>query len=221
MSINYHAMQSRGYLFENFEVQCRQWRSAFSGYDPERISGILCLKYDKQYLYISYFQTPYRLRLKDGVLEKYVEGKWSGELYFNETMSIYHLLYYTRDFPSRSGEWIPNDHLDTRTRSGRTSDPLLEGFAKKFSGHLELLEEACRGLCGEKLAKGDVGYEFQAFEQVPLRMIFWDADEDFPAQVQLLVDSRITDYVHVETTGCMVSDLLEKLEEKIKYRLKK
>lgn len=212
MSINYHAMQSRGYLFENFEVQCEQWRGIFSGYNPERIAGILHLKYDAHYLYVSYFHTPYRLRLKDGVLEKEIHGGWSDALYFNETMSIYHLLYYTKDFPGHAGEWIPNDHLDTRTRSGRTNDPLLDHFAGKFSGHLQQLEAACRKMGGEKLKKGDVGYQFLAFEQVPLQMIFWDADEDFPAQVQLLVDSRITDYVHIETTGCIVSDLLEQLE---------
>lgn len=211
MSINYHAMQSRGYLFTNFEVQCEQWRGIFSGYDPERIAGILHLKYDEQYLYLSYFQTPYRLRLRDGVVEKMSGEAWSEELYFNETMSIYHLLYYTRDFPAQSGEWIPNDHLDTRTRSGRASDPLLDDFARKFSGHSDRLEAACQRLKREKLPKGDVAYQFWAFEQVPLQMIFWDADEDFPAQVQLLVDRRITDYVHIETTGCIVSDLLEKL----------
>ena len=50
------------------------------------------------------------------------------------------------------------------------------------------------------------------FPQVKIRLIFWDADEDFSAQTQILVDSRITDYVHLETTGCIVSDLLEMLE---------
>lgn len=214
MSINYHAMQSRGYLFENFEVQCEQWRGTFAGYDPRRAAKILGLKYDEQYLYISYFQDPYRLRLRDGALEKCRDGKWGGELYFNETMSIYHLLYYTKDFPMASGEWMPNDHLDTRTRSGGRGDPLLEHFAREFSGHSRRLEAACRRLKSQKLDKGDVGYQFWAFDQIPLQMIFWEADEDFPAQVQILVDSRITDFVHVETTGCIVSDLLERLEAK-------
>lgn len=214
MSINYHAMQSRGYLFEDFEVQCEQWRRIFSGYDPQRIAKILDLKYDEQYLYIFYFQVPYRLRLRDGVLEKCRDGKWGGELYFNETMSIYHLLQYTKDCPGVSGEWIPNDRLDTRTRSGGRADPLLEHFAKEFSGHPERLERACRDMKSVKLDKGDVGFQFWAFEQIPLQMIFWDADEDFPAQTQILVDSRITDFVRAGTTGCIVSDLLEGLEQK-------
>lgn len=212
MSINYHAYQSRGYLFTNNEAQCEQWRTAFSGYDPARAAGILDLEFDETYLYLSYFQMPYRLRREDGVLEKKDGKGWTEDLYFNETMSIYHLLYYTKDHPLASGTWIPNANLDTRSR-GRVEDPLLTSFSRSFEGRCGCLENACRALGGEKLDKGDVAYEFYAFPQIPIRMIFWDKDEDFQAQTQILVDSRITDYVHFETTGCMISDLLEKLEK--------
>ena len=70
MSVNYHAFQSRGFLFTNSEVVCAQWRAAFSHYDPRRIAAILHLDWDDLYLYLSYFQTSYRLRMEDGVLEK-------------------------------------------------------------------------------------------------------------------------------------------------------
>ena len=45
-----------------------------------------------------------------------------------------------------------------------------------------------------------------------LCLVFWDADEDFPAQAQILVDQNVTDFLHYETVGCVISDLLEKLE---------
>ena len=60
--------------------------------------------------------------------------------------------------------------------------------------------------------KGDAAFLFYAVPQIPLRLIFWDADEEFPAQTQVLVDSRITDYLHYESVGCVISDLLERLE---------
>lgn len=34
MSVNYHAAQSRGVLFENHEKVSEQWRQEFSQYDP-------------------------------------------------------------------------------------------------------------------------------------------------------------------------------------------
>lgn len=214
MSVNYHAFQSRGYLFSNSEAVCEQWRTAFSGYDPARIAQILSLHADETCLYLSYFQTPYRLRLRDGILEKSPDRgqTWTDELYFNETMSIYHLLHYTKDYPRTAGIWVPNTQLDgVVSRNSKAPDPLLAPFAREFTGRTADLDRACRLLGGTQLANGDTAYEFAAFPQIHLRLIFWDADEDFPAQVQILTDKYVTDFVHYETIGCMISDLLEQL----------
>lgn len=217
MSVNYHAFQNRGFLFTNSEVVSQQWRTAFSHYDPSRIAGILHLETDEAHLYLSYFQTRYRLRLEDGVLEK--EGRdgafWDEEVYFNEAMSIYHLLYHTKDHPCLSGVWVPNTEIDgAATRSGFLRDPLLAPFSQKFSGRVEELKRICEQKGGQKLpqAKSDAAYQFAAFPQISLQLHFWDSDEDFPAQTQILVDRRITDYIHFETVGCIISDLLERLE---------
>lgn len=213
MSINFHAYQSRGYLFENFEVQCEQWRTLFSEFNPERVSKILHLNYDTEYLYLTYFGELYRLCLDNGILEKETQDDWTSQLYFNETMSIYHLLHYVKDIPILSGTWVLNEHLDERRKSGKVNDILLDSFAVKFSDKSEILKVCCEKMHGIAIHKGDVGYEFEVYPEVKLRMIFWDQDEDFPAQVQIFVDSRITDYVHIETTGCMISDLLERIEK--------
>lgn len=213
MSVNYHAYQSRGFLFSGYEALFEQWHAAFAGYDPTRIAKLLNLEYDADYLYISYYQIPYRLRLKDGWLEKKSGDAWTDALYFNETMSIYHLLHYTKDLPLISGVWVPNTALNgAGTHNRNMPDPLLTPFAQKFSGQTELLEKACRKLGGTRLSKGDAAYQFYAFPQIALQLIFWDADEDFPAQVQILVDKQVTDFVHFETTGCIISDLLEMIE---------
>lgn len=213
MSVNYHAFQNRGYLFSSHEALCEQWRTAFTGFDPARIAEILQLKTDENHLYLSYFQTPYRLCLSDGHLERETDDGWTDALYFNETMSIYHLLHYTKDQPRITGIWVPNTALEGAGAHNRNlPDPLLTPFAAHFSGKTESLSAACRKLGGLSLSKGDIAYQFTSFPQIPLQLIFWDADEDFPAQIQILVDKGVTDFIHFETTGCIISDLLEKLE---------
>lgn len=216
MSVNYHAYQSRGVLFENYEKVCGQWREKFSGYDSDRVAGILHLKTDETHLYISYFGQNYRLCTENGCLEKEQDNEWSEELYFNEAMVIYHLLNYVKDDPSSSGTWVPGQSLDGAVSRQSMPDPLLDPFAAKFTGKAEILRQACRKLGGTELETGDVAFEFAAFPFLHLRLIFWDADEDFPAQTQVLVDSHVTDYIHYETVGCITSDLLEKLENKVK-----
>ena len=212
MSVNYHAFQSRGVLFSDYEVVCRQWREEFSGYAPGRIVRILHLEADETYLYLSYFQCPYRLRLTDGVLEKQKDQEWTDELYFNESMSIYHLLHYTKDLPVVSGKWVPSHTIDgVISRNPAVKDPLLAPFEVKYAGKVEELRAACRAAGGKELGTGDAAYEFEVFPWLHLRLVFWDKDEDFPAQVQVLADQCVTDFVHYETLGCMISDLLEKL----------
>ena len=212
MSVNYHAFQNKGVPFAECEALCEQWHHEFAGYDPKRIAGILQLAYDEKYIYLSYFQTQYRMRLKDGELEKETESGWTGELYFNESMAIYHVLKYTVDMPRCSGVWVPNEKLDrVVSRNTRLADPLLTPFAKVWTGRCKELAQVCENIGGRKLDKGDVAYQFAAFSFMEIQLVFWDADEDFPAQVQILVDQCVTDFIHYETVGCIISDLLEKL----------
>ena len=212
MSVNYHAFQNKGVPFIECEALCEQWHQEFAGYDPKRIAGILHLAYDEKYIYVPYFQTQYRMCLKDGQLEKESEEGWTDELYFNESMAIYHVLKYTVDMPRRSGAWVPNEKLDrVVSRNIRLADPLLTPFAKVWTGRCKELAQACEKIGGRKLDKGDVAYQFAAFPFMEIQLVFWDADEDFPAQVQVMFDEHATDYIHFETSGCIVADLLEKI----------
>lgn len=212
MSVNYHAFQNKGVPFVECEALCEQWHQQFAEYDPERIAGILHLDYDESYVYLTYFDTSYRLRLKDGQLEKETDRGWTQELYFNESMAIYHVLKYTVDTPRISGVWVPNDALDrVVSRNHRLPDPLLTPFAKAWAGHCRELSAACEKAGGKRLDKGDVAWQFSAFPFLEVQLVFWDQDEDFPAQVQVLFDEWVTDYMHFETSGCVVADLLEKI----------
>lgn len=213
MSVNYHAAQSRGVLFENHEKVCEQWRQEFSHYDPARMINTLHLETDWEYLYLRYFQRPYRLCLENGVLDKKIDEKWSDQLYFNEAMAIYHFLHHTKDTPTISGSWVSSQAIDGVVSRRPTTDPLLDPFARKYSGKMDELRIACKQAGGNKLDTGDVGYEFEAFPQVHLRLVFWDAEDDFPAQVQILVDRCVTDFIHYETIGCLIADLLDHLEK--------
>jgi hypothetical protein len=155
------------------------------------------------------------LELEEEKME-HSENGWTKDVYFNESMAIYHLLQYVKDTPLRSGKWIPNSSLDPREiRNDKKENLLCTTFAKEFSGRLEELEQSCQKNGGKKVeSKADLSYQFCAFPQVELQLLYWDADEEFEAQVQILVDSQVTDYVHLETTGCMVADLFERLSRR-------
>lgn len=61
-------------------------------------------------------------------------------------------------------------------------------FSATFSGHAKELREAFIKLGGKGLPQGDVGYEIKAFQCIPLRFFFWDRDEEFEAEGNILFD---------------------------------
>lgn len=217
MSINYHAYQCRNFKFDDYEKIALQWREAFTGFDPERAARILDLIQEEGRLYIPYFGTPYRLRLQDGVLEKKTGEEWTDDLWFNEALVIYHILNDVADEPRQAGEMIPNTELDPAARgNSRQEDILFSDFSRKASGRTEQLKKACLANGGIAFpSKADAAFLFRPFPQIPLQLLFWDEDEDFPAKVQVLVDRYVTDYLHPESTGCLISDLFEMLSPKL------
>ena len=72
-------------------------------------------------------------------------------------------------------------------------------FSATFSGHEKELREAFQKLDGRELPQGDVGYEIRAFDCMPMRFFFWERDEEFEAQGNILFDYSATDFNHVES----------------------
>ena len=72
-------------------------------------------------------------------------------------------------------------------------------FSATFSGYEKELREAFQKLDGRELPQGDVGYEIRAFDCMPMRFFFWERDEEFEAQGNILFDYSATDFNHVES----------------------
>ena len=43
--------------------------------------------------------------------------------------------------------------------------------------------------------------------------MFWDGDDEFPAQANLLFDRSATDFIHIESVVTIATELLRQLSE--------
>ena len=57
------------------------------------------------------------------------------------------------------------------------------------------------------------GFLLKAFECIPVRLNFWDADEEFPAQANLLFDSSATDFNHEESIATIATEGMYQLAD--------
>ena len=60
----------------------------------------------------------------------------------------------------------------------------------KFGSRLEKFKEIMECIGAVSVRLGDIGYELELFEELYLRFIFWEGDEEFPASSQILFSSN-------------------------------
>ncbi|HTG01511.1 MAG TPA: DUF3786 domain-containing protein [Nitrospirota bacterium] len=109
------------------------------------------------------------------------------------------------DPPPVSGAWItfasvPASHAKDKAWAGHVE----EVIAKHFSGNTEALKKTCERFGGRSVTiagNHDAAYEFRFFPHYPVLLLFYDAvpDEDFPAQVKLLLDKNVDKYLDIES----------------------
>lgn len=182
----------------NYIKLCDEWAEKFLQMDKEELKKRLPeLKEEDGYLKITHFGVSFGIQLDNGRIDR-LDGK--SEANATEMLNIYTLLGYVKENAFFMDKWVPFADL----RNARPFGPaykvgVTDVFAETFSGHAEELKAAFEKLGGVKLPQGDVGYQINAFECEPMRFYFWDCDEEFEAQANILFDYSATDFNHVES----------------------
>ncbi len=89
----------------------------------------------------------------------------------------------------------------------RCQSPLIKFFGEEPENLLSVAEE----VQGEPLKFGDVGVKIQAFPFVPLALILWRGDAEFPAEGSILFDASVSEYLPVEDAVILAETVVWKL----------
>jgi len=81
-----------------------------------------------------------------------------------------------------------------RTFSKRAIKPLVDHFGREPGQ----LVNTAKKLGGRRVDYGDVAVTIDAFSRVPVTLVLWRGDEEFPAEGSILFDSTISDYLSTE-----------------------
>ena len=186
----------------NYEQVIENWRRKFLEMDQVALIRKFDLEADDEALYITYFSRKLRIDRKNGVITD--QGVRPG---FDTVMNIYNTFYYAAEHPVASGNLVafrqvkrvyPFEAAYRRT--------IIFRLQKTFSGKTAELKKACEILGGTPLPQGDVGYVLPVFPFLNIAVLFWDTDEEFDAQANMLFDSEITEFMHEENVVCVAAD---------------
>ena len=195
----------------NYEALCQQWADHLKGYDPARLTALLPeLRPDGEDLTIVHFGRTFRIHRATGAVEA-LDGGPAG---IYERLNIYTLLGYCRQGAAQTGHWVPfRDVPGAAPFAPAFEKSVLKPLAATFSGQQAALCRAARALGGIPLPHSDAGFLLHAFACIPLEILFWDGDDEFPAQANILFDSGVTGFIHVESTVSLASVAFQRLWE--------
>ncbi|MEW5911484.1 MAG: DUF3786 domain-containing protein [Thermodesulfobacteriota bacterium] len=125
----------------------------------------------------------------------------------------WYLLRQGRGEPA--GRFVPYRELPGGADFARYLAQAVEGrLAQGFAGRLPALVKAAQALSGRVSAQAahDVTLDFMALPKLPLRLKFYDADEEFPAEAKLFYDLTAPNILDLECLAALGWMLMQELE---------
>jgi hypothetical protein len=89
----------------------------------------------------------------------------------------------------------------------RAIDPLKKTFGSDIQG----LVHAAEKLGGRSIPAGDAGFEFRLLPRIPVQLILWEGDAEFPAEANILFDETIGEILSPEDVAWLAGMLVYRL----------
>lgn len=201
--------QKRDNYFENA-------RSFFLNADQESLIKKLCIKSNKDYLYLNVLDLEYRIARKSGDIQKSADGtNYTDEKSHDAALTIFDYLTSSKDDRTLKGEFVSlkgmgfNSHAYLFEGHGG----IYERGGALFSGQSDKLERVINRLHGEKMNTADVSCVFDVFDGFPIYFQFWEGDEEYAPRVFFLWDKNTAQFIHLETTFYLLNMLLDRMKE--------
>lgn len=201
----------------NYEKQSEDWRQKFLTMDQEDICRRLPeIRKTREKLLLWHYGREFAVDRGDGTIQCISDEETVNVM---PRLNIYTLFWYAGKDAVQTGRWVPFRELkDASPFTKAFQQGILEPLAATFSGQEALLETAVKKLQGERISAS--GFQLLAFSCIPVRLNFWDADDEFPAQANLLFDSSATDFEHVESIVTIATEALYQLADAAELTLK-
>ena len=129
---------------------------------------------------------------------------------FQQALLLYYLI--TADGTPLANKWVSFADLP----DGRMYNAAFQGYSgdeivKAFGFDLDAFKSACLKTGGSPVELGSASFTFQALPCVPLMLIYWLGDEDFPSSCKILFDESACHYLPIDACAILGSMLVRKL----------
>ena len=130
------------------------------------------------------------------------------------TLPVLYYLLEGRDTPPSDNYLKPKDLLPGSLHANERHVLPLNDVARKYGRDVEAFLEKGRQFGGEKFTYGDASLRLRPFPNIPAVIILWEADDEFPARVDVLMDANCKsqlpqDVIWMVAKICLLITLLD------------
>ena len=178
--------------------------------DLEKGAAILGGVMEADTLRLTLFQTPYYIS-RAGVLD--ADGEKAP---FDVTIILSKYLLMCPDAIPQKGGWVHYRELkNTGPLTAYWHNHVERDLIDAFSGKLNSLKTSSEALLAEPCLDpaGDIDTVIEALPRIPLRLVFNDADDEFPASCTALLDRTVETFIDGESLAVLGAIFTSRLKE--------
>lgn len=185
----------------DLEEQCRRCDAKYLVIDSQQKVIIEYLSQSYQVTFpdiqVSLVDSKAEVPLKDKVLLLHYLTLAKGTPIANKPIAFSELLEGANYFP---------------TFAKRSIEPLI----KYFGSEPHRLIDAAEGVGGRKVDYGDVAMTINGFSRVPITIVLWRGDEEFPPRGNILFDATISHYLSTYDITVLCENITWRLVKSLK-----
>ena len=198
---------------DNYAIQAMQAKQRFLDDGHQELAEKVGMQTDETHLYILMLDQRYRIRRKDGFMERQAGERWQDANSYEEVMTLLDLICDSKKDRHLSGRWknMQSFGLMFHQNLLEEKDP----WAEKFQAEPEKFRRACLKLGGIALPQGDIAYAIELFDGLRIGLQLWFGDEEFPPNLRYLWDENALMYLKYETMYFARAILLRRIREEM------
>jgi len=131
----------------------------------------------------------------------------------HEYFDLFIIYYLLRAKEIRvTGEWISDkDMVGGATFFRGPHDIPTELVSNRFHNDIEAFKKRCEELQGTPIDMGDAAFTFRIAPRIPVTVLYWTGDEDFPPEAKLLYDRSITEHLSLDIIFALVFEVCTRI----------
>ncbi len=172
-----------------FQIALERARADWAGTDPEIAAALAGCEHTPEGVIVPFFGSPHLVTHPAGEVLCQRETATAPAHPSIAIVLIHHLLHCDGTRPA--GQWVAFRELPDGLFYAQAFAGHAEGaLAERFGGDIEAFRRANEAQGGAPLEIAEAAYIYQALPRLPVAVLLWAGDDEFPGQARILFDAN-------------------------------